>query len=636
MKLFYKALIVLTVLLIVLPVLMVKVSAAPQIVDISGNVDPSAIITNAINNTNWDDVPNESNVVYVTGISEYQGQLYIRFNKNYECIIYWDAVYRGMLNISDVSWDNPDNWAQNSSLIFNSGAELGAIEILYNDNSTIRINRGVTVNGSLNGPDGMLIYIDNEANIDPYLIDEMLNKSYFDSPDPNENNNENEEIIEQSVPDLNPTPASAPAPETGETANPTKITLKSENHLFPSFVRPTVEITDDKPFEQDGQTYYGIVDIVNVDTDKPQEIPKEVFIDGLRYLVGETIYIVAKKDLEIVGYAETGVSYVFPAVENVAREAAFSAEGLPEGVILSEGGVLSTEVLPLNPGSYEFTVTVDNGVDTNTIEVTLTIKSGYASDEELTADLTKNDKENAPAILEKDGEEKESDGVPGLWINADLTLHYDPDFEDFEKLFLDGKLLKLGEDYLVKNGSTVIILTEQTLAPLQNGDHVVTTMFHQDSEVGLDTVINDVGSSSFVFRFGDEKKDAKRVNISGDGVTGSVSFDDKGSEEQPLTALSANTEQIQARAANLSNATGNEIIAAFETKQTGGFGGKTATFAVSVKSLDLTLKNGTAVYIAVYDAKSGKTYQNKGSVKDGMIVFRTKHSGVFMISLEKY
>jgi hypothetical protein len=431
-------------------------------------------------------------------------------------------------------------------------------------------------------------------------------------------------------------PASAPAPETGETANPTKITLKSENHLFPSFVRPTVEITDDKPFVQDGQTYYGIVDIVNVDTDKPQEIPKEVFINGLRYLVGETIYIVAKKDLEIVGYAETGVSYVFPAVENTAREAAFSTEGLPEGVILSEGGILSTEALPLNPGSYEFTVTVDNGVDTNTIKVTLTIKSGYASDEELTADLTQNDKEKAPAILDEIGEEKDYDGVPGLWINADLTLHYDPDFEDFDELFLDGKLLKFGEDYLVKNGSTVIILTEQTMTPLANGDHVVTTMFHQDSEVGLDTVINDVGSSSFVFRFGDEKKDAKRVNISGDGVTGSVSFDDKGSEEQPITTLSANTEEIQTRANNLANATGNEIIAAFETKQTGGFGGKTATFAVSAESLDLTLKNGTTVYIAVYDSKSGKTYQNKGEVKDGMIVFRTKHSGVFMISLEKY
>jgi hypothetical protein len=161
-------------------------------------------------------------------------------------------------------------------------------------------------------------------------------------------------------------------------------------------------------------------------------------------------------------------------------------------------------------------------------------------------------------------------------------------------------------------------------------------MFHQDSDVGLDTVINDVGSSSFVFRFGDEKSDGKRLNISGDGVSGSVTFDDKDAKETPITTISANKEAIEQRAKNLSNATGKEIIAAFETKQSGGFGGKTATFAVSAKSLDLNLKDGTAVYIAVYDSKSGKTYQNKGTVKDGMIVFKTKHSGVFMISLEKY
>jgi hypothetical protein len=50
----------------------------------------------------------------------------------------------------------------------------------------------------------------------------------------------------------------------------------------------------------------------------------------------------------------------------------------------------------------------------------------------------------------------------------------------------------------------------------------------------------------------------------------------------------------------------------------------------------LKLKNGTAVYVAVYDSTTGKTYQNKGEVKDGMIVFRTKHSGVFMVALEKF
>jgi hypothetical protein len=168
-------------------------------------------------------------------------------------------------------------------------------------------------------------------------------------------------------------------------------------------------------------------------------------------------------------------------------------------------------------------------------------------------------------------------------------------------------------------------------------------MFHQNTDVGMDTVINDVGSSSYVFRFGDEKTSGKRVNIGGDGVTGSVTFDDTASKEEPITAISANSEAIQKRAANLSNATGREIIAAFETKQHGGFGGtstapagRVATFAVSVKSLNLSLKNGTAVYVAVYDSTTGKTYQNKGEVKDGMIVFRTVHSGVFMVALEKF
>jgi hypothetical protein len=173
------------------------------------------------------------------------------------------------------------------------------------------------------------------------------------------------------------------------------------------------------------------------------------------------------------------------------------------------------------------------------------------------------------------------------------------------------------------------------MIPLTNGDHVVTTLFNQNSDVGMDTVINDVGSSSFVFRFGEKGSTGTRVNISGDGVKGSVTFD--GSiEKQPITTLSANTEAIQTRCANLSNATGNEIIAAFETKQSGGFGGKTATFAIDARSLGLTLKNGSAVYIAVYDSKTGKTYQNQGEVKDGVIIFKTKYSGVFMISREKF
>jgi hypothetical protein len=413
-----------------------------------------------------------------------------------------------------------------------------------------------------------------------------------------------------------------------------------------------VIITDDKEFEKDGKNYYGIVDIKNFYSDEPREIPDEVFINGLRYLVGDTIYIVGAEDLEIIGYTETGVSYVFPAVENSDEIATFTAEGLPEGVVLSEDGVLSTETLPLTAGVYQFTVTVDNGLDTNTINVRLTIKEGYASDEELLLDLTRNDKEEQPEILDQlggdDGTDRsgEDDGgreeiepgyeVPEIWMNEELGLHYDPELEDFVGLFLDGRRLIENVDYRTEEGSTVLILTEQTMTPLSNGDHVVTTMFHQNSDVGLDTVINDVGSSSFVFRFGDGETDGNRINIGGDGVLGSVTFDDTNIKEAPITTITANTEEIETRAKNLQNATGTEIIAAFETRQQGGFGGKTATFAVSAKSLDLDLKNGTAVYIAVYDAKTDKTYQNKGEVKDGMIIFKTRHSGVFMIALEEF
>jgi hypothetical protein len=392
-----------------------------------------------------------------------------------------------------------------------------------------------------------------------------------------------------------------------------------------------VKVIDNKHILEDDNVYYGTVEIENLFSDTPKAIPDEVFINGVRYRVRDSIYIVGERNLTIIGYTETGVSYVFTAVENTDDAVKFTAEGLPEGVLLSENGVLSTEFLPLAAGTFEFTVTVDNGKDTHSIPVTLIIKEGYGNDRELLEDISAHDKEPAPQVLDGNGE---TDGILNLWINGILKLHYDPELEDFAGLFLDGKLLEAGVDYLTEEGSTVVVLTEQTMVPLTNGDHVVNAMFRQNSDVGLDTVINDVGSSSFVFRFGEKGSSGIRLNISGGGVEGSVTFD--GSDEEPLTTLSANTEAIKTRCANLSNATGNEIIAAFETKQSGGFGGKTATFAVSAKSLGLTLKDETAVYIAVYDSKTGKTYQNAGTVKDGMIIFKTKYSGVFMISKEKF
>jgi hypothetical protein len=428
-------------------------------------------------------------------------------------------------------------------------------------------------------------------------------------------------------------PAPTPPPEPGDEKELTGTQPGSPPGGFPGDL--IIKVIDNNPIEKDGKRYFGTVDIENYFSDKPLEIPKEVFINGRRYLVGDTIYIVGQKDLQIIGYTETGVSYVFPVVENTDDPVKFTAEDLPEGVVLSEDGVLSTESLPLVAGTYKIMVTADNGKDTHTIPVTIIIKEGYASDAELLGDLTLHDKEDEPEVLDDNETADEENGILNLWINGELKLHYDPELEDFAGLFLDGKLLQEGKDYTTEEGSTVVVLTEQTMIPLTNGDHVVTTLFNQNSDVGMDTVINDVGSSSFVFRFGEKGSTGTRVNISGDGVKGSVTFDDS-TQKQPITTLSANTEAIQTRCANLSNATGNEIIAAFETKQSGGFGGKTATFAIDARSLGLTLKNGSAVYIAVYDSKTGKTYQNQGEVKDGVIIFKTKYSGVFMISREKY
>jgi hypothetical protein len=422
-------------------------------------------------------------------------------------------------------------------------------------------------------------------------------------------------------------PESEPEPpaEAGEII---ELGVHSSGSDDPNYIPPTVQIVDNEPLEKDGVTCYGTVDIVSVDSNTPQEIPSYVLISGVRYAVGDVVYIVGENEKKIEATADTGFSYVFTAVENSDNPVKFTVEGLPEGFEMTEDGVITTTVLPTPVGTFEITVTADNGLDTNEYKMTIEIKEGGLSDKELLTALTEND---VPDLLTEPQED-----IPGVWTNDELSIHYEPEIDDFSAVFLDGKLLEEDVDYHVEEGSTVIILTEQTMIPLPQGDHVVTTMFNQNSDVGLDTVINDVGSSSFVFRFGDEKTSGKRVNIGGDGVTGSVTFDDTKSKEEPITAISANTEAIQERAANLSNATGREIIAAFETKQHGGFGGKTATFAVSAKSLGLSLKNGTVVYVAVYDSTIDKTYQNKGEVKDGMIVFRTKHSGVFMVATEKF
>jgi hypothetical protein len=507
------------------------------------------------------------------------------------------------------------------------------------------------------------VYID-ETRISPDIRIDVINTP--DNPP-----DDNEDIDDPPEPDIPEVPE---APQQSSSVSPTPtpqepviielpISAIAGANTVEGYAPPKIIIADETPFVKNGEQYYGTVEIESVNSDKPQAIPTEVLIDGERYAVGDTVIIVGAEDKTVEAVADTGFFYVFSAVENSEEPVKFTAEGLPEGLEISEDGIITTTILPAPVGTFSIKVTADNGLDTHTYEMTIEIKEGGLTDAALLAALTANDvPELAPSILALPGDitDPESDeetvpltepgtadgtgddgdsetvpSVPNLWINGDVKLHYTPETEDFFGLFLDGKLLIKDEDYFVEEGSTIIILSEKTVVPLKNGDHVVTTLFTQDSDVGMDTVINDVGSSSFVFRLGDKDADGKRINIGGDGVIGSVTFEETGKDE-PLTTISTNTATIEERAAKLSNATGNEIIAAFETRQQGGFGGKTATFAISAASLNLSLPNGSAVYVAVYDSVSKKTYQNKGEIKNGMIVFKTKYSGVFMISKEKY
>jgi hypothetical protein len=514
-----------------------------------------------------------------------------------------------------------------------------------------------TASGMLIDGTGTTVFLSYDTVVDESLINSSTIQrdppSDTTPPDDSDTTNPDNDMTDDSEPS-----SSNETPQVNETREVTNnsMTVMSDGFAAPAgYTPPTIEIKDNTQFEQDGKTYSGTVDIANVNNDKPQEIPKEVFIDGERFLVGDTVYIVGTEEKKVEAIADTGFTYVFTAVENSDAPVKFSATGLPEGLEISEDGVITTKTLPAPVGTFTIKVTADNGLDTHTYEMTIEIKEGGLSDEELLKALTANDNPDlTPQVLALPGEEstegengenaentesEESESgreIPTLWQNGDLKLHYTPETNDFFALFLDGKLLTPEVDYLIEEGSTVIILTEQTMTPLGGGDHVVTTMFNQNTDVGLDTVINDIGSSSFVFRFGDGETDGKRINIGGDGVMGSVTFDDTNIKEAPITTITANSEEITVRAANLSNATGIEIVAAFETRQQGGFGGKTATFAVSAKSLDLDLENGTVIYVAVYDPVSGKTYQNKGDVKDEMLVFKTRHSGVFMIALEKF
>jgi hypothetical protein len=622
MKLFYKAIAVLTALLIVVPLLMVKASADVLVNLDRRDYDPATLFSNMLANA----VSSRDYTVNIIGTpasASFSLNYYHYTNTNNE--------------IFDVNWSAN---APNSpvTLIYNNGTvnggtftmSSGIMQSLIVDASVaglsrIEISKDAVISDSIT-INGGTVYIEygNEILNDLSKISENGGVyETFGAPA------DSEPADSTTVPESTPEPEPSTPPEPSSDNKPLEFfSYEVNDPLKEHYIDPEIEIKEEKFYIENGMIYYGTVDILGVDSDTPQEIPSTAFIGGKRYAVGDVVYIVGESEKKIEATADTGFSYVFTAVENSENPVKFTAEGLPEGFIMTEDGVITTTILPAPVGTFEITVTADNGLDTNEYKMTIEIKEGGLSDKELLTALTEND---VPELLTEPQE-----SIPGVWTNDELTIHYEPEIEDFNSVFLDGKLLEKDVDYGIKEGSTVIILTEQTMTTLPQGDHVVTTMFNQNSDVGLDTVINDVGSSSFVFRFGDEKTSGKRVNIGGDGISGSVTFDDTKSKEEPITTITANTEAIEERAANLSNATGREIIAAFETKQHGGFGGKTATFAISAKSLGLSLKNGTAVYVAVYDSTTDKTYQNKGEVKDGMIVFRTKHSGVFMVSTEKF
>jgi hypothetical protein len=640
-KIFKRVIGIFAAVCLVLPILNIKIFAE----DYEFGVDLRDL-RDMTNNTDYSAVP-----IYLTGV---HSDTWLQLWFEAEAInVTWQSTVADNADVQIFASASTQNGPFDNLNFLMTGGTMKSFEVsasfFQGDYCTITIGGNAHILGDLTIADGAFVTIQDNAIIDGEII--AAEVSYVDNRTPPAP----EPVIPpppstpEPTPDYSSPSYSGPAtpeivkPVVGEVLQVESVPVLTSEIPPETYVPPKVVIADDTPVVIDGEEYSGTVKIAGVDSDKPQEIPKEVIIDGERYAVGETVYIVGTEEKKVEANADTGFSYVFTAVENSDAPVKFSAEGLPEGLLISEDGVITTKTLPAPVGTFTIKITADNGADTHTYEMTIEIKEGGLSDEELLAALTANDNpELAPQVLSLPGDEAEDEtgssdsDIPTLWTNGEVKLHYEPEIDDFYAIFLDGQLLTPEEDYRLEEGSTVIILTEQTISPLPNGDHVVTTMFHENSEVGLDTVINDVGSSSFVFRFGDEKSDNKRINISGDGVEGSVSFDDKNTKDTPITTLSANTEAIETRAKNLSNATGREIIAAFETKQHGGFGGKTATFAVSAKSLNISLKNGKTVYVAVYDSKTGKTYQNKGEVKDGMIVFKTKHSGVFMIALEKF
>jgi hypothetical protein len=100
------------------------------------------------------------------------------------------------------------------------------------------------------------------------------------------------------------------------------------------------------------------------------------------------------------------------------------------------------------------------------------------------------------------------------------------------------------------------------------------------------------------------------------------------------TGIVLDAPAIDTAVEELTELTGNAIIGAFQTEQTGSFGAK-VTIAVKTEALGIDLEDGTVLYAAIKTA-DGKIYQVKCVVYNGAINFKTTRAGVVMFSTDSF
>jgi hypothetical protein len=74
-------------------------------------------------------------------------------------------------------------------------------------------------------------------------------------------------------------------------------------------------------------------------------------------------------------------------------------------------------------------------------------------------------------------------------------------------------------------------------------------------------------------------------------------------------------------------------LGSFETAQKGGWG-DIATITISLEKLGFDLKDGTKLYVLIFDTKTKEWHQVEAEVIDGNIVIVTEYSGIFAIIAE--